>query len=152
MAALYRNVPVLDAGSRGSTITFATKEIGDVLLAWENEAYLAEKQFGAGSFETVMPSSSILAEPPVAVVEKVAARRGTSDVARAYLEHLYSDEGQEIAGRNFYRPRNPAVAAKFASVFPKVELFTIDAVFGGWTAAQRTHFADGGIFDQIYGK
>jgi sulfate/thiosulfate-binding protein len=152
ITALYKNVPVLDAGARGSTITFATKEIGDVLLAWENEAFLAQKEFGPGKFETVVPSSSILAEPPVAVVEKVAARKGTTDVARAYLEYLYSDEGQEIAGRNFYRPRQPAVAARFASVFPRLELFTIDGVFGGWTAAQRTHFADGGIFDQIYGK
>jgi sulfate transport system substrate-binding protein len=152
VTALYRNVPVLDNGARGSTITFATKEIGDVLLAWENEAFLARREFGEDKFETVVPSSSILAEPPVAVVETVAARNGTSDVARAYLEYLYSDEGQEIAARNFYRPRNPAVAARFASVFPKLELFTIDGVFGGWTAAQRTHFADGGIFDQIYGK
>jgi sulfate transport system substrate-binding protein len=152
ITALYKNVPVLDAGARGSTITFATKEIGDVLLAWENEAFLAQKEFGPGKFETVVPSSSVLAEPPVAVVEKVAARKGTADVARAYLEYLYSDEGQEIAGRNFYRPRKPAIAAKFASVFPGLELFTIDEVFGGWTAAQKTHFADGGIFDQIYAK
>ena len=152
ISALYRNVPVLDAGARGSTITFATKEIGDVLLAWENEAFLAQKEFGPGKFETVVPSSSILAEPPVAVVERVAARKGTTEVARAYLEYLYSDEGQEIAGRNYYRPRSPAIAAKFASVFPKLELFTVDGVFGGWTAAQQAHFADGGIFDQIYGK
>jgi sulfate transport system substrate-binding protein len=152
IAALYRNVPVLDAGARGSTLTFAQKEIGDVLLAWENEAFLAQKEFGPGQFETVVPSSSILAEPPVAVVEKVAARKGTTAVARAYLDYLYSDEGQEIAGRNFYRPRSPAAAARFASVFPKLELFTIDGVFGGWTLAQRTHFADGGIFDQIYQK
>jgi sulfate/thiosulfate-binding protein len=152
ITALYKNVPVLDTGARGSTITFAQKEIGDVLLAWENEAFLAQKEFGPGRFETVIPSSSILAEPPVAVVEKVAERKGTTDVARAYLEYLYSDEGQEIAGRNFYRPRDPAAAAKFASVFPKLELFTIDAVFGGWTQAQHTHFADGGIFDQIYQK
>jgi sulfate/thiosulfate transport system substrate-binding protein len=152
IAALDRNVPVLDAGARGSTLTFAQKEIGDVLLAWENEAFLAQKEFGPGQFETVVPSSSILAEPPVAVVEKVAARKGTTAVARAYLDYLYSDEGQEIAGRNFYRPRSPAAAARFASVFPKLELFTIDGVFGGWTLAQRTHFADGGIFDQIYQK
>jgi sulfate/thiosulfate-binding protein len=152
VSALYRNVPVLDAGSRGSTITFAQKEIGDVLLAWENEAFLAEKEFGPGRFETVMPSASILAEPPVAVVDRVAGRKGTAAVARAYLEYLYSDEGQEIAGRNYYRPRSPAVAAKFAPVFPALELFTVDAVFGGWTAAQREHFADGGVFDQIYGK
>ena len=152
ITALYKNVPVLDSGARGSTITFAQKEIGDVLLAWENEAVLAQKEFGPGKFETVIPSSSILAEPPVAVVEKVAARKGTTEVARAYLEYLYSDEGQAIAGSNFYRPRNPVIAAKFAAVFPKLELFTIDAVFGGWTEAQKTHFADGGIFDQIYGK
>ncbi len=152
VTALYRNVPVLDSGARGSTITFAQKGIGDVLLAWENEAFLAQREFGAGKFETVVPSSSILAEPPVAVVEKVAARKGTTEVARAYLEYLYSDEGQDIAGRNYYRPRNPGVAAKYAGVFPKLELFTIDAVFGGWTAAQQTHFADGGIFDTIYQK
>jgi len=152
ITALYKNVPVLDSGARGSTITFAQKEIGDVLLAWENEAFLASKEFGPGKFETVVPSSSILAEPPVAVVEKVAARKGTTEVAKAYLGYLYSDEGQEIAGRNFYRPRSPAAAAKYASVFPKLELFTIDAVFGGWTAAQKTHFADGGVFDQIYQK
>ena len=152
ITALYKNVPVLDSGARGSTITFAQKEIGDVLLAWENEAFLARKEFGEDKFETVIPSSSILAEPPVAVVEKVAARKGTTEVAKAYLGYLYSDEGQEIAGRNFYRPRSPAAAAKYASVFPKLELFTIDAVFGGWTAAQKTHFADGGVFDQIYQK
>lgn len=152
VTALYRNVLVLDAGARGSTITFAQKGLGDVLVAWENEAYLARKEFGADSFETVVPSSSILAEPPVAVVERVAARRGTADVARAYLQYLYSDVGQEIAGRNYYRPRNPAVAAKYAGVFPKLELFTITEVFGGWTQAQKTHFADGGVFDQIYEK
>jgi sulfate transport system substrate-binding protein len=152
VTALYRNVPVLDAGSRGSTLTFTQKEIGDVLLAWENEAFLAQKEFGADKFETVIPSASILAEPPVAVVEKVAARKGTTEVAHAYLLYLYSDEGQEIAGRHFYRPRNPAVAAKFSTVFPKLHLFTIDRVFGGWTKAQQTHFADGGIFDQIYAK
>ena len=152
ITALYRNVPVLDAGARGSTITFAQKEIGDVLLAWENEAFLAQKEFGAGKFETVVPSASILAEPPVAVVDRVAERKGTAGVARAYLEYLYSDEGQEIAARNFYRPRNPAVAARHPGVFPQLELFTIDAVFGGWTEAQKVHFADGGVFDQIYQK
>jgi len=152
ITALYKNVPVLDSGARGSTITFATKEIGDVLLAWENEAFLAQREFGDGKFETVVPSSSILAEPPVAVVDKVAERNGTTEVAKAYLGYLYSDEGQEIAARNYYRPRNAAVAARYASVFPKLDLFTIDGVFGGWTAAQKTHFADGGIFDQIYGK
>jgi sulfate transport system substrate-binding protein len=152
VTALYKNVPVLDTGARGATITFAQKEIGDVLLAWENEAFLAQKEFGPGKFETVVPSSSILAEPPVAVVETVAARKGTTEVAKAYLNYLYSDEGQEIAGRNYYRPTNPAIAATFATVFPKLELFTITAVFGGWTDAQRTHFAEGGIFDQIYQK
>jgi sulfate/thiosulfate transport system substrate-binding protein len=152
VAALYANVPVLDSGARGSTLTFAQKGIGDVLLAWENEAFLAEREFGDGNFETIVPSSSILAEPPVAVVDKVAERRGTTEVARAYLQYLYSDEGQEIAARNFYRPRNPAVAAKHAGVFPKLTLFTIDEVFGGWASAQKTHFADGGVFDQIYQK
>jgi sulfate transport system substrate-binding protein len=152
ITALYKNVPVLDSGARGSTITFTQKEIGDVLIAWENEAFLAQKEFGPGKYETVVPSSSILAEPPVAVVEKVVERKGTAEVARAYLDYLYSDEGQEIAARNFYRPRNAAVAAKYAGAFPKLELFTIDQVFGGWTVAQKTHFADGGVFDQIYQK
>ncbi len=152
ITALYRNVQVLDAGSRGSTITFAQNEIGDVLLAWENEAFLAKKEFGADRFETVIPSASILAEPSVAVVAKVAQRKGTTAVATAYLEYLYSAEGQEIAARNVYRPRNKAVAAQFSSIFPQVNLFTVDAVFGGWTEAQKVHFADGGIFDQIYQK
>ena len=150
ITALYKNVPVLDSGARGSTITFAQKGIGDVLLAWENEAFLAQKEFGEGAFETVVPSASILAEPPVAVVDKVAERKGTAEVAKAYLDYLYSDEGQDIAGRNYYRPRNQAIAARYAGVFPKLDLFTIDEVFGGWTAAQKTHFADGGVFDQIY--
>jgi sulfate/thiosulfate-binding protein len=150
IAALYRNVPVLDAGARGSTITFAQKGLGDVLLAWENEAFLAKREFGEGSFETVIPSVSILAEPPVAVVDKVAARRGTAAVAKAYLEYLYSDEGQEIAARNHFRPRNEAVAARHADAFPRLELFTVESMFGGWTQAQKTHFADGGVFDQIY--
>jgi len=152
ITALYKNVPVLDSGARGSTITFTQKQIGDVLLAWENEAFLAQKEFGPGEFEIVVPSSSILAEPPVAVVEKVVERKGTAEVARAYLQYLYSDEGQEIAGRNYYRPRNAAIAAKFSTIFPKLELFTIDDTFGGWTLAQKTHFADGGVFDQIYQK
>jgi sulfate transport system substrate-binding protein len=152
VTALYRNVQVLDAGSRGSTITFAQNEIGDVLLAWENEAFLAKKEFGAERFDTVIPSASILAEPSVAVVDKVARRNGTSAVAAAYLEYLYSDEGQEIAARNFYRPRNQAIAARFPGVFPPIDLFTVDAMFGGWTVAQKVHFADGGIFDQIYQK
>jgi sulfate transport system substrate-binding protein len=150
VSALYKNVPVLDAGARGSTITFAQKELGDVLIAWENETFLAKKEFPDAKFETVVPSSSILAEPPVAVVDKVAEQKGTAEVAKAYLEYLYSDEGQDIAGRNFYRPSNPVIAAKYASVFPKLVLFTIADVFGGWANAQKTHFADGGIFDQIY--
>jgi len=152
ITALYKNVPVLDSGARGATITFAQKEIGDVLLAWENEAFLAQREFGEGKFETVVPSTSILAEPPVAVVESVASRRGTTEVARAYLEHLYSEEGQEIAARNFYRPRSAAVAAKYSKVFPSIPFFTVAEVFGGWTNAQKTHFADGGVFDQIYQK
>ena len=150
--ALYKNVPVLDSGARGATITFAQRELGDVLLSWENEAYLALKEFGPDKFEIVTPSVSILAEPTVAVVDKVADKKGTTEVAKAYLDHLYSDEGQEIAARNFYRPRNPAIAAKYAANFTKLDLFTIDEVFGGWTKAQTTHFADGGVFDQITTK
>jgi sulfate transport system substrate-binding protein len=152
ITALYKNVPVLDSGARGATTTFVERGIGDVLLAWENEAFLAVKHFGADKFEIVVPSVSILAEPPVAVVDKVVERKGTGEVAKAYLEYLYSDEGQEIAARNFYRPRNAQVAARYAAVFPKLELFTIDSAFGGWTSAQATHFADGGVFDQIYQK
>jgi len=152
IAKLYKNVPVLDSGARGATTTFVQREIGDVLISWENEAFLALKEFGAERFEIVVPSVSILAEPTVAVVTKVATRKGTTDVARAYLEYLYSDEGQTIVGRNFYRPRNQQIAEKFASTFPKLDLFTIDEAFGGWTKAQATHFADGGIFDQIYVK
>ncbi|HEY4302044.1 MAG TPA: sulfate ABC transporter substrate-binding protein [Candidatus Didemnitutus sp.] len=150
VAALYKNVQVLDTGARGATTTFVQREIGDVLLAWENEAFLALKEFGADKFEIVVPSLSILAEPPVTMVDRVARRKGTEAVARAYLEYLYSDEGQNIAGRNFYRPRNPVIAAKYAKRFPHLELVTIDSEFGGWTKAQATHFADGGIFDQIY--
>ncbi len=150
--ALYKNVPVLDSGARGATTTFVQREIGDVLLTWENEAFLALKEFGADKFEIVVPSVSILAEPTVSVVDKVARKKGTEAVAKAYLEYLYSDEGQEIAARNFYRPRNAAVAAKYAVNFAKVDLFTIDEVFGGWTKAQKTHFADGGVFDQITTK
>ena len=151
-AAVYKNVPVLDSGARGATTTFVQREIGDVLLAWENEAYLALKEFGADKFQIVVPSVSILAEPTVAVVDKVADKKGTAAVAKAYLEYLYSDEGQEIAARNYYRPRNAQIAAKYAANFAKVDLFTIDEVFGGWTKAQKTHFADGGVFDQIYAK
>jgi sulfate transport system substrate-binding protein len=152
ITALYKHVPVLDSGARGATTTFVQRGIGDVLLAWENEAFLALKQFGPDKFEIVVPSSSILAEPPVAWVDRVVKQKGTEEVAKAYLTYLYSDEGQEIAGRNFYRPRNKEVAAKYASVFPAIDLFTIQDVFGGWTAAQKTHFADGGVFDQIYQK
>ena len=147
---LYKNVPVLDSGARGSTTTFVQRGIGDVLIAWENEAYLALKEFGADKFEIVTPSLSILAEPPVAVIDSVAARHGTTAEAQAYLQYLYSEEGQEIAGKNFYRPRDPKIAAKYAGQFGKVTLVTIDDVFGGWKKAQPTHFADGGVFDQIY--
>jgi sulfate/thiosulfate transport system substrate-binding protein len=147
---LYKNVPVLDSGARGSTTTFVQREIGDVAISWENEAFLALKDFGKDKFEIVVPSVSVLAEPTVSVVDKVVKRNGTEAVAQAYLEYLYSDEGQEIAARNFYRPRNETIAKKYAQTFPKLELVTIDAVFGGWTKAQKTHFADGGVFDQIY--
>ena len=152
VSALYKNVPVLDSGARGSTTTFVQRGIGDVLLAWENEAFLSLKEFGAGNFEIVVPSLSILAEPTVSVVDKVVKKKGTEAVAKAYLDYLYSDEGQDIAGHNFYRPRSAIAAAKYASTFPKLELITIDAAFGGWTKAQKTHFADGGVFDQIYAK
>jgi len=147
---LYKNVPVLDSGARGSTTTFVKREIGDVLLAWENEAHLAVKQYGADKLDIVTPSLSILAEPPVALVDKIAAKHKTTAVAQAYLDYLYSAEGQEIAGRNFYRPRDPAVAAKYAAQFPPLRLLTVDEVFGGWQKAQATHFADGGVFDQIF--
>jgi sulfate/thiosulfate transport system substrate-binding protein len=149
---LFKNVAVLDSGARGSTTTFVEREIGDVLLAWENEAFLAVKELGKDKVEIVVPSLSILAEPPVTLVDKFAAKHGTTDVAKAYLEYLYSKEGQEIAGKNFYRPRDPEVAAKYASQFPQLNLVTIDEEFGGWKKAQETHFADGGVFDEIYGK
>jgi sulfate transport system substrate-binding protein len=145
----YKNVPVWDTGARGATTTFIEREIGDVLVGWENEAYLALKQSGGGKFEIVTPSISILAEPTVALVDKVARKKGTEAVAKAYLDYLYSDEGQDIAGRNFYRPRSDAALAKYAKQFAKVELLTIDEVFGGWQKAQKTHFNDGGVFDQI---
>jgi len=150
VSRLYKNVPVLDAGARGSTTTFVERGIGDVLIAWENEALLAIKELGPGKFEVVAPSLSILAEPPVAVVDKVARKHGTAEVARAYLEYLYTAEGQEIAARHFYRPRMPTVAAKYGNQFPKMTLVTVDEVFGGWKKAQSTHFADGAFFDQIY--
>ncbi len=148
--ALFRNVPVLDSGARGSTTTFVERGIGDVLLAWENEAFLAVEKLGKGKLEIVVPSSSILAEPPVAVVDRNVDRHATRAVAQAYLEFLYTPEAQELAAKHFYRPRDPKVAARHAARFPKVELFTIDAVFGGWARAQATHFADGAVFDQIY--
>ena len=147
---LYRNVPVLDAGARGATTTFVERGIGDVLIAWENEALLAMRELGKDRVEIVVPSQSILAEPPVAVVEKVAARHKTTTVARAYLEYLYSEEGQDIAARHYYRPRLAAVAARYAAQFPALKQVTIDAAFGGWKRAQATHFADGALFDQIY--
>ncbi len=150
VSQLFKNVPVLDAGARGSTTTFVERGIGDVLLAWENEALLAIKELGPEKFEIVIPSLSILAEPPVTVVDKVARKHGTFEVARAYLEWLYTDQGQELAAKHYYRPRNAAVAARYAAQFPKVNLITIDDVFGGWQKAQATHFADGGVFDQIY--
>jgi sulfate transport system substrate-binding protein len=149
---VYENVPVLDSGARGATVTFAQRGVGDVLLAWENEAYLSLKEFGADKFDVVYPPASILAEPPVAIVDKVVDRKGTRAVAQAYLEYLYTPEAQEIEARNFYRPIDPTVAAKYASKFPKLKLFSIDETFGGWTNAQKTHFADGGVFDQIYKK
>jgi sulfate/thiosulfate transport system substrate-binding protein len=148
---LYKNVPVLDTGARGSTTTFVQRGLGDVLIAWENEAMLALRQLGSDRFEIVVPSVSILAEPPVAVVDKVALRHGTRAIAIAYLEYLYSKEGQEIIARHYYRPRDPEIAAQFAARFPKLELVTI-ADFGGWDEAQRVHFSDGGVFDQITGQ
>ena len=150
IAALFKNVPVLDTGARGSTTTFVQRGIGDVLLAWENEAFLALKEFGADKFEIVSPSLSILAEPSVAVVDKNVDKKGTRKVAEAYLQYLYSDEGQDIAGKNFYRPRSEKIAEKYSKQFPKINLFTIDEGFGGWANAQKVHFADGGTFDQIY--
>src|SRR3954451_2333324 len=150
VSRLYKNVPVLDAGARGSTTTFVERGIGDVLIAWENEALLAIKELGPGKFEVIAPSLSILAEPPVAVVDKVAGKHGTKAVAQAYLEYLYTDVEQEIAAKHFYRPRNPAIAAKYQAQFPKLNLVTVDEVFGGWKKAQEQFFADGAVFDQIY--
>ena len=147
---LYKNVPVLDTGARGSTVSFVERGVGDVLLAWENEAFLAQREFGKDRFEIVSPSVSILAEPPLAIVDAVADRKGTRAVAEAYLRYWYSKEGQEIAARNSYRPRDPEIASEYVNSFAKVELFTIDEVFGGWAKAQKEHFAEGGVFDQIY--
>jgi sulfate/thiosulfate-binding protein len=152
VAKLFKNVPVLDSGARGSTTTFVQRGIGDVLLAWENEAFFALKEFGSDKFEIVVPPLSILAEPTVSLVDRVVKKKGTAEVAQAYLEYLYSDEGQDIAARNYYRPRNAAIAAKYPDHFAQLQLFTIDEAFGGWTKAQKAHFADGGTFDQIYGK
>lgn len=149
---LFENVPVLDSGARGSTTTFAERGQGDVLLTWENEAHLSLKEFGADKFDIVYPKISIYAEPPVAIVDKVVDKRGTRDLAKAYLEHLYSAEGQDLAGKHFYRPTDAKAAAKYAKQFPKIELLKVDEVFGGWTKAQKTHFGDGGVFDQIYTK
>jgi sulfate transport system substrate-binding protein len=150
LAKLFKNVPVLDSGARGATTTFTERGIGDVLIAWENEALLAVKELGRGNFEVVAPSVSILAEPPVAVVDKVVDKRGTRAVAEAYLKYLYSAEGQQIAARHYYRPVVEPYARQYAVQFPAIKLFTIDEVAGGWTKAQKTHFADGGLFDQIY--
>ncbi|MBP7933097.1 MAG: sulfate ABC transporter substrate-binding protein [Phycisphaerae bacterium] len=150
VSRIFKNVPVLDSGARGSTTTFVQREIGDVLITWENEAFLAIDELGKDKVELVTPSISILAEPPVAFVDKNIERHGTAEVAKAYLEYLYSTEGQEIAAKHYYRPRDKAVAEKYASRFPSLTLLTIDGDFGGWAEAQRIHFADKGIFDQIY--
>jgi sulfate transport system substrate-binding protein len=151
MARLYRNVPVLDSGARGSTTTFTQRGIGDVFLSWENEALLAREKLGRDTFDIVIPSLSILAEPSVAVVDKVVDKRGTRKAAQAYLEFLYSPEGQELCARHFYRPRDKSVAAKYAAQFPAINLVRIDdQMFGGWAVAQKKHFDDGGLFDQIY--
>lgn len=147
---IYRNVPVLDSGARGATTTFVERNIGDVLITWENEAQLALNEIGRGKFQVITPSLSILAEPPVAVVDKVAEKHGTRLTAQAYLDYLYSEEGQHIAARHYYRPRDAKVAAQYSAQFPKLKMVTIDDTFGGWQKAQKTHFADGGSFDQIY--
>jgi len=151
VAQLYKNVPVLDTGARGSSVTFAQRNQGDVFISWENEANLLEKEFG-NKVDVVYPSMSILAEPPVTIVDKNVDRKGTRTVAQAYLDYLYTDEGQDIAGKNFYRPINSKVLAKYSKQFPKLNLFTIDQAFGGWAKADKDHFADGGSFDQIYLK
>ncbi len=150
VSKLYKNVPVLDSGARGSTTTFVERGIGDVLVAWENEAYLVVNDIGKGQYEIVTPSVSILAEPPVTVIDRVANRRGTRALAEGYLEYLYSEEGQTIAAKHYYRPRNEKIAGQYAAQFQSVDLFTVDEVFGGWQKAQKTHFADKGVFDRIY--
>jgi sulfate/thiosulfate-binding protein len=152
LKAFFANVPVLDAGAHGSTLTFTQRGIGDVLVGWENDAFLSIKEAGAGKYEIVVPSLSILCEPPVAVVDKVVDKHGTRALATAYLDYLYSDEGQDVIGRNFYRPRSAAAKAKYASQFPAVELVTVEKSFGGWNKAQPEFFGDGGIFDQVYSK
>jgi sulfate transport system substrate-binding protein len=152
VADIYKNVPVLDSGARASTTTFVERGVGDIFISWENEAFLAVKELGAEKFEIVVPSLSILAEPSVALIDKIVDKKGTRAVADAYLRHLYSEEGQEIAAKHFYRPTNAKVAAKYASKFPSIKLFKIDDAFGGWKNAYKTHFADGGTFDQIYQK
>jgi sulfate/thiosulfate-binding protein len=152
VAALYKNVAVLDSGARGATTTFVERGIGDVLISWENEAFLAVKELGQGKFEIVVPSVSILAEPPVALVDKVVDKKGTRKAAEAYLQYWYTPVAQEIAAKNFYRPIDAAVAAKYDKQFPKINLFTVDELFGGWQKAQKTHFADEGVFDQLYQK
>jgi sulfate transport system substrate-binding protein len=150
IARFYKNVPVLDSGARGATVSFARKGLGDVLVGWENDAYLALKEFGEDKFEIVYPSISILAEPTVAVVDKNVDKHGTRAAAEEYLKYLYSPEAQELAAENFFRPRNEDVAKKFTDRFKPIQLFTIDEVFGGWAKAQKTHFDDGGVFDQVY--
>ncbi len=149
---LYEHVPVLDSGARGATVSFSERGLGDVLLSWESEVGLIKKEFGDDKFDVVYPATSILAEPPVAVVDKVVDKRGTREVAQAYLDYLYSPAGQDLIGKYYYRPIDPKAAAKYAKQFPKLNLFTVDDTFGGWTKAQKTHFADGGVFDQIYTK
>jgi sulfate/thiosulfate-binding protein len=150
--SIYANVPVLDTGARGSTVTFAERGVGDVLLAWENEAFLSRQEFGKDKFDIVLPSLSILAEPPVAIVDKVVEKKGTAQAAKAYLDFLYSKDGQEIEAQSFYRPRDPDIARKYERTFAKLQLVTVDEVFGGWRAAQQKHFADKGTFDEIYGQ
>ncbi len=150
MTRLFRNVPVLDSGARGSTTTFVQRGQGDVLLAWENEAFLAVNQLGRGKFDIIVPSVSILAEPPIAVVDKVVDKKGTRRVAEAYLRYLYTPQAQDVIAKHYYRPRNPQVAARYKARFPNVKLFTIDRNFGGWRRAQASHFNDGGLFDQIF--
>jgi sulfate/thiosulfate-binding protein len=149
---LFEHVPVLDSGARGATVSFSERGLGDVLLTWESEVGLIKKEFGDEKFDVVYPATSILAEPPVAVVDKVVDKRGTREVATAYLEYLYSPAGQDLIGKYYYRPVDPKAAAKYAKQFPKLNLFTVNDTFGGWTKAQKTHFSDGGVFDQIYTK